>query len=245
MTYSNKSNRKNNKKNKKKSKKQEENIWYENIGILFNPDYFSKAYPSKNHSLEEKFNAIMRLAIYITIILIVITGNFNYIFVILFVAVITYLIHLNIDHLEEKKMEEDIENYTNIKEDMDIKKRNIKPKKYLKKCVLPSEDNPFMNFLVSDKRDRKEACKSYNNEQISDLVEDKFDIGLYKDINSVYNNENSQREFYTMPNTKAANAQDEFAHWLYYTPKTCKEGNGNQCVGNNMERLDGESYKFY
>ena len=206
MKYSNKNNRKNNKKGKK-SKKHEENIWYENIGILFNPDYFSKAYPLKEHTLEEKFNAIMRLSIYLTILLIVITGNYNYIFVILFVAVITYLIHLNIEHKEEKKMKESVENYTNITEDLDLKNRNIKPKKYLKKCTLPSEDNPFMNFLVSDKRDRKEACKSYNNEDINDLVEDKFNIGLYKDINSVYNNENSQREFYTMPNTKAANAQ--------------------------------------
>ena len=187
----------------------------------------------------------MRLSIYITIILVVITGNFNYLLIILFVAIITYLIHLNIDHYEDKKIEKSVENYQNIYEDKDIQKRNIKPKKYLKKCVLPSEDNPFMNFLVSDKRDRKQACKSYNNEEISDLVEDKFNIGLYKDINSVYNNENSQREFYTMPNTRAANKQDEFAHWLYYTPKTCKEGNGNQCVGNNMERLDGDSYKFY
>ena len=244
MKYSNKNNKKNNKKGKK-SKKQEENIWYEDIGILFNPDYFSKAFPAKEHNLEEKFNSIMRLSIYVTILLIVITGNYNYIFVILFVAVITYLIHINIDYKEEKKMKDNVENYSNIKEDNDIKKRNIKPKKYLKKCVLPSEDNPFMNFLVSDKRNRKEACKSYNNEEINDLVEDKFNVGLYKDINSVYNNENSQREFYTMPNTKAANAQTEFANWLYYTPKTCKEGNGNQCVGNNMERLEGESYKFY
>jgi hypothetical protein len=28
------------------------------------------------------------------------------------------------------------------------------------------------------------------------------------------------------------------------TPKTCKEGNGNQCVGNNHERLNGNSYQF-
>ena len=41
------------------------------------------------------------------------------------------------------------------------------------------------------------------------------------------------------------NKQKDFANWLYGVPKTCKEGNGNQCVGNNMEKLNGESYKFY
>ena len=40
------------------------------------------------------------------------------------------------------------------------------------------------------------------------------------------------------------NNQVDFANWLYMTPKTCKEGNGNQCVGNNRERLNGNSYQF-
>ena len=70
----------------------------------------------------------MRFLNYITIILVVITGNFNYLLIILFVAIITYLIHLNIDHYEDKKIEKSLENYQNISEDKDIQKRNIKPK---------------------------------------------------------------------------------------------------------------------
>ena len=61
-------------------------------------------------------------------------------------------------------------------------------------------DNPFMNFLVTDKRDEKEHVKLITI-KIKQIVEDKFTKKLYRDINSVYNNENSQREFYTMPNT--------------------------------------------
>ena len=110
MKYSNNNKKKNNKnsknnKNNKNKFNKDEDIWYKNLAILFHPDYFSKAYPEHNHSLEEKFNAIMRLSIYITIILVVITGNFNYLLIILFVAIITYLIHLNIDHYEDKKIE--------------------------------------------------------------------------------------------------------------------------------------------
>ena len=101
-----------------------------------------------------------------------------------------------------------------------------------------------MNFLVSDKRDRKRGCRTFDNEELSELVDDKFSKGLFKDINSIYNNENSQREFYTMPNTEAMNKQTEFANWLYKVPKTCKEGNGFQCVGNNFDRLNNDSYKF-
>ena len=47
-----------------------------------------------------------------------------------------------------------------------------------------------------------------------------------------------------MPNTEAANRQKEFGEWLYKTPPTCKEGNGNQCVANNPERLNGSTYYF-
>ena len=98
-----------------------------------------------------------------------------------------------------------------------------------------------MNVLLTDKRDRKPACKT---KKIKKLVDNKFSQGLYKDINSVYDRENSQREYYTMPSTTIPNNQGDFANWLYMTPKTCKEGNGNQCVGNNRERLNGNSYQF-
>ena len=46
---------------------------------------------------------------------------------------------------------------------------------------------------------------------------------LFKDVNDVFGKMNSQRQFYTMPNTKIPNAQDDFAKWLYANPKTCKE----------------------
>ena len=53
-----------------------------------------------------------------------------------------------------------------------------------------------------------------------------------------------KENFYTTPNTTIPNNQGDFANWLYKTPKTCKEGNGNQCVANNMEKLNGSSYQF-
>ena len=63
-------------------------------------------------------------------------------------------------------------------------------------------------------------------------MKDKFNKKLYRDINSVYNNENSQREFYTMPNSEVCNRQKELGEWLYLTPPSCKEGNGLQCSAN-------------
>ena len=221
-----------------------EKIWYEDLKILIDKRGLVKYIPLKSYSKNEKLNAIMRFSLYLSVILSLLAVNINYMFIFISVGVLTYIVNISSNMKEDIEMEKNIENYAELKKNKHIKKRKIEPKKYIKKCHMPTEHNPFMNFLVSDKRLRKPACKSYKNKEIKNLIEDNFSIGLYKDINSVYNNENSQREFYTMPNTEVVNKQMEFGKWLYHTPKTCKEGNGDQCVGNNMEKLNGESYKF-
>jgi hypothetical protein len=224
--------------------KKEETIWIKDINVLFKKENLFKYLPLNSYTNYEKINSIMRLTLYFSALLAFLYKNLNYFFIFIICGIVTYLMYINEDKKETKKFEKQIENYKNIETDKDIKKHKINHKKYLRNCVLPTRENPFMNVLLTDNRKRKPACKSYNNEKIKNLVEDKFSKGLFKDINSVYNNENSQREFYTTPNTTVPNKQGDYANWLYGVPKTCKEGNGNQCVGNNMERLNGESYKF-
>ena len=108
-------------------------------------------------------------------------------------------IYSNEKETKVKKIKKNVENYENIKNDENVNKRNIKVENYLDDCVLPTDDNPFMNVLLTDKRTRKPACRTVKNKKIKKLVNDKFSNGLYKDINSVYDRENSQREFFTMP----------------------------------------------
>lgn len=223
----------------------EETIWIKDFNILFEKEKLFKYVPLNSYSNYEKMNSMMRFTLYISVLLSFLYKNLNYFFIFILCGLVTFLMHMNEEKEQDGELKENLENYDKIKNDPDIKKRKINHKKYLKKCVLPSRDNPFMNVLPTDNRKRKSACKSYNDEKIKKLIDDKFSKGLYKDINSIYNNENSQREFYTMPNTTVPNNQGDFADWLYGVPKTCKEGNGNQCVGNNLEKLNGESYKFY
>tara|TARA_Y100001958_G_C21233347_1_gene559347 strand:- start:1344 stop:2162 length:819 start_codon:yes stop_codon:yes gene_type:complete len=102
-------------------------------------------------------------------------------------------------------------------------------------CNLPTDDNPFMNLSTYDlsNGEKPEACKSYNNRGIKNIVENKFNNDLYLDSNDLFNRRNSQRQFYTMPNTSVPNRQDEFKNFLYGgMDKSCKEGNGEQCFKN-------------
>ena len=96
-------------------------------------------------------------------------------------------------------------------------------------CTLPTHDNPFMNLSTYDlsNGEKPTACKSYNNKGIKNIIENKFNDDLYLDSNDLFNRRNSQRQFYTMPNTSVPNRQDDFKHFLYgnMEKKTCKEGN--------------------
>ena len=88
-----------------------------------------------------------------------------------------------------------------------------------------------MNVLPTDDTNRQKAC-NIKNKKINKLINKKFKSNIFNDIEDVYDRKNSQRQFYTMPSTTIPNDQDTYQKWLYKTPKTCKEGNGNQCFGN-------------
>ena len=96
-------------------------------------------------------------------------------------------------------------------------------------CTLPTLDNPFMNVTMKDMLNidpknpgRPKACDTTNPE-VKKKMDEMFNHNLFKDVNDVFGKMNSQRQFYTMPNTTIPNAQDDFAKWLYLNPKTCKE----------------------
>tara|TARA_B100000767_G_scaffold177711_2_gene166088 strand:- start:1554 stop:2216 length:663 start_codon:yes stop_codon:yes gene_type:complete len=218
-----------------------EPFWYDDIWVLLDPVKIKKYIPLKQYTKNEKLNSIVRLSIYISLLFVILTGNNNYIFVSIFFLILTLLINSLETEKIEKNNSKKVENYKNIKDDKDFKEQNIKVDEILEDCILPTDDNPFMNILLTDKRNRKSACQ---NKKIKKLIDNKFSKGLFKNINSIYDRENSQREFYTMPSTTIPNRQNELGEWLYKTPKTCKEGNINQCMANNMEKLNGESYQF-
>jgi hypothetical protein len=70
--------------------------------------------------------------------------------------------------------------------------------------------------------DRPAACDT-TDKNVKQSMDEMFNHNLFKDVNDVFGKMNSQRQFYTMPNTTIPNAQDDFAKWLYANPKTCKE----------------------
>ena len=117
--------------------------------------------------------------------------------------------------------------------EFESQKKKTKQKHIKKQCRKPTKDNPFMNILIPELNDKQTqgAC-NIDDPEIKKHIKNDFNNGLYRSISDVYDKQNSQRQYYTTPVTSSVNEQTDFAKWLYFTPDTCKEGNGNQCIAN-------------
>ena len=68
----------------------------------------------------------------------------------------------------------------------------------------------------------------------SEEIEQHFNKGLFKDVSDLYGKNNSQRQFFTMPNTNEYGVKNgdtvKFANWLYNNGEsTCKEDT-SKCI---------------
>ena len=71
-----------------------------------------------------------------------------------------------------------------------------------------------------------EPCNT-DDKDIQTSMNQLYNSSIYRNIEDVFERENSQRIFYTMPITTVPNKQTEFANWLYKTGPTCKEKSAN------------------
>lgn len=99
-------------------------------------------------------------------------------------------------------------------------------------CTASTPDNPFANMLLSDLASdpgRPPACP-YDSQK--DLIRANFNRGLVRNVYDIYERENSQRQFYTMPVTTSAPDSLAFAQFCYGNSgrPTCKE-DPTRCTG--------------
>ena len=136
------------------------------------------------------------------------------------------------DKLSDNEYEEYEEyiNYNNDKIDpLEIYSRNDIINSSKNTCRMPSEDNPFMNSNIVDyenESDNPQAC-NIEDDEIKEKTNDFFNKDLYRNLDDLFDTKNSQRQFYTTPNTKIPPNTVQFANWLYGTMSTCKENQEN------------------
>ena len=214
-------------------------FWFKDISILYDKNYLLEIIPKKEYDFSRKLNAVVRFAIYYSILLYIFKRDTNILCFPFITIVITVFLHkTNKDEKNDDAMKGlmSSKSHTSM-EDIDMMIMDINKDVFRE----PDEDNPMMNQNYFDLYENKKAVPTYNNPGMKRKVEETLDAGVYKDSNDLFNRRNSQRQWYTMPNTEAMNKQTEFAKWCYMTPPTCKEGNGLQCANNLHNRLNRNS----
>lgn len=198
-----------------------EHIWFEDIQGFMTPTNFLIFFPSSAMTLAEQLNALFRFTIYLSVIAFLIKNDTTIFFAPILMALLSYMIYTT--HIQHKNNDKKV-----------IENMGLQRDKYSKRvCQPPSIDNPFMNVLTSDYKDnptRPKACRfSGKTKQRATKF---FNHNLYRNTDDIFQKNASDRQFYTTPITTIPNDMDGFAKWLYQSPKTCKEGNGNVCYTN-------------
>lgn len=177
-------------------------IWYEDVGVLFRR--WKEFFPTADQTSTERVNAIVRLAIYATLAAFLYNRQAR---TLVAGAGVVAVLSFAFGHRRTEALAP-----------------MVSPKST--ECTKPSEDNPFANVLLTDLgQPRPPAC---DYDSVKNDIAQHFNAGLFRNATDVYEKENSQHQFHTMPVTTTIPDTAAFANFLYGSMKSCKE-NGAHC----------------
>ena len=187
-------------------------FWLNDISVLF--QNYTKFYPNKNMNNIEKANAIMRLSIYYSFLLIVLNLDSSWLTISFLLICISLFIGLSENFNSD---------YTST--------------------IKPTKNNPYMNFILGDHinnphRDKaSELTASVRNKELKYYRQNINDDTLVNKFN-LYSKNNNDRTFYTMPSTTLVNDQEGFAKFVFSDFGRCKS-EGIDC----LKLLDNRFFK--
>lgn len=180
-------------------------IWHADPqGFLLAPDQVFQIVPVATMSLEERYNAVVRCALYFGAVMFLFRGDARYMVVPLLAALTTFLMY-------EFQVQRTLKAHARARrEAMSV------PGPGGARCRLPSRDNPFMNLNVTTppKAPLAGAC-DLRRAEVRAAVDRNFRHDLYADMDDAFDRNTSARQFYTTPSTTLPNDQAGFAEWLY------------------------------
>lgn len=172
-------------------------IWYRNPATALNLRTAHRFIPLRTMSLTDQLNAVFRLGLYYSVLMVLLSRKASYLSVVLVVGVITAAVNvLSVSGTDEFTPD------------------NTLPGSLKRRCTMPTKKNPYMNVTLADLEqnpDRGAACDPLSpgvKEEISNCetlprTDDPHAFGR------------SQHPFYTMPCTTVPNDQGKFARLLY------------------------------
>jgi len=185
-------------------------IWFKNLSILWLRP--SEIIPSRDQSDEERINALVRLVLYCSVAVALIRMNAMY--AVLGLAIIVII---TLSYALGKKKKSQNESYSNI--------RPTTVKRERKSFSSSTPLNPFGNATVGALLEDpgRPPMQGYDEPGVAKQIRKNFNKGLFRNLDDVYEVENSQRQFVTQPVTTSAPDTIAFAQYLFGNQPTCKE----------------------
>lgn len=186
-------------------------FWKDDITILLDKYRLVEFVPTSDMTINEKLNALTRLVLYLGILLTLVYKRSDPIYIPLIGCTIIYLVHQHYPGTDQEGGSDDTD---------------------IEHVQLPTKDNPFMNVLLTDYVDnpQRKPAGDIDIPDVRQQISENFGHGLYKDIDDIWDKNNSQRQYYTNPSTTIPNDRDSFMKWCWSTPYTCKDGNLTRCM---------------
>ena len=191
----------------------EEPFWGDYIQVLLDRGKINEFIPRRGMTENEIYNSIVRFSLYLSILLVILNNNLNYLGLFILSLLFTFF---------HKKY---LNNMPLIKES-DITKKDVEREDFELEyddgmCKNPTKDNPFMNRLPTDDlNDLKPACPI--TQKVKENIDTLFNQDIEAQIENIDNPLINQRAFYTMPTTTATYDQKSYRDWLYKSKEQCK-----------------------
>jgi hypothetical protein len=212
-------------------------FWSNDPTILFNKEYIFELWPMSNMCYEQKLNAISRLIILLTILGYILTMSKR----VIVVGVLTLLVIFVLYSMRKQKINKNmLENFT-VQGNEVTGLFDNKPKSYVNPVTLDAvlrtefkegnKKNPFSNVLltqINDEPERKAAPPSFNPDVDVDITKNvkravqmmnpgikNTNKQLFGDLWQNFQLDQSNRIFYSTPNTRVTNDQGAYAQYLY------------------------------
>jgi len=216
-------------------------FWSNEPTILFNKEYIFELWPTPNMCYEQKLNAITRLIILLCILGYILTTSPR----ILVVGFVTLIIIHVLFILRKQKITKELlsEGFNTQNDNKERREEKIKENfdSYINPVTLDNvlksnfkegtRKNPFSNVLLTqivDNPERKSAPPSFNVDVDEDITKNikkavqmmnpeikNTDKQLFGDLYQNFQLDNSNRAFFSTPNTRIENDQSAFAQYLY------------------------------
>lgn len=194
------------------SRSAKERIWFEDPKGFLADDRLAHFLPEKNTTLAVKLNALLRLGIYSSVIMILFRRYALAFYIPFGIATLTYALYLSNTAASHTQSAASSNKVTEgMTRDGGL-------------CTIPTKSNPYMNPLLFGSDPAPPRACDLTSRKTGEEAERYYNDNLYRDVDDVFHRRSSSHPFYTVANTQVPNDQGGFAKWCYGTKPTFKEG---------------------